>query len=114
MDARVNTGQGLTHMMTCLRLDMPLDFYALRQRHLYPSRAAETWHYVNMLDFPKFGGVPGLDRLKHFNTEVLPSPWMGDLRYTWQTPIPHPYPSVYRAVNESQRYDSTVPQRKKF
>ncbi|KAH7701596.1 Protein ACL-6 a, partial [Aphelenchoides avenae] len=61
-----------------------------------------------MLDFPKFGGVPGLERLKHFNTEVLSSSWMGDLRYTWQTPIPHPYPSVYRPVVECPRVMDAV------
>ena len=59
--------------------------------------------YVNLLDFPKFGGVSGLTNLSNFNTESMPFNWFADLRYTWNMPLMHQYPSVYGKVLESNR-----------
>ena len=57
---------------------------------------------VNLLDFPKFDGVRGLDRVSG-STERLPFPFLADLRYVYRTPLPHKYPPVRRETLDSQR-----------
>jgi glycerol-3-phosphate O-acyltransferase len=64
--------------------------------------------YVNLLDFPKFGGFKKLSTLNSYDTRELSFPFFSDVFYTWRTPLPHKYFSVYNAVLGSKRVTSTV------
>lgn len=57
---------------------------------------------VNLLDFPKFGGVRGLDKVK--DSRLLSSPYFADIRYVWNTPVLYSYPSMRNEVLNSIRY----------
>jgi 1-acyl-sn-glycerol-3-phosphate acyltransferase len=64
--------------------------------------------YINLLDFSKFGGFLKLDTLNSYDTRELSFPYFSDIFYTWRTPLPHKYFSVYNAVLESKRVTTTV------
>ncbi|KAE9551115.1 hypothetical protein FO519_005673 [Halicephalobus sp. NKZ332] len=64
--------------------------------------------YINLFDFPKFGGFTNLSKLQSYNTRDLSFPWFADVVYTLKTPIPHRYNSVYNFVLESRRVQDAV------
>ncbi|CAJ0933872.1 unnamed protein product, partial [Mesorhabditis belari] len=60
--------------------------------------------YVNLLDLPNYGGMP------YPLIASARQPWrfMADLRYTWNTPLQHQYPSVRHEVLNGQRVAESV------
>jgi hypothetical protein len=61
---------------------------------------------IDLLDFPKFGGVSGLDSVK--NSKSLPFPYFADIRYVYNTPVLYNYPSMHERVLNSERFVISV------
>ncbi|KAI6241956.1 hypothetical protein M3Y99_00271600 [Aphelenchoides fujianensis] len=83
-----------------------LNFYDPRRVCLRGGPNGREWRQrVNLLDFSKFGGVGGLERVRGVNTERLRTPFFADVRYVWNTTIPHKYTPIREEVLAAPRID---------